>query len=292
MRINNGEFVSVLEPGMNLRFMDGARELPTQWQRLADLISSNQVTETYPWLGNTPMMERFGVERKRRKFVDYSFSITNEPYESTIAIKRQLIVTDQIGKIEAQARNFGRMFPKFLEKGVFDLLNDAATATAYDGQNYVDTDHSEGSSGTQSNKGTTALSTASFAAARAVGFGLKDDQGNPAGINYNLLVVPGGLATAADEILVATVVNGTTNVQQGKTDVLVSGYLTDTNNWFLIDTTGEKPFIVQELEELELGFQGKDSYVGWNRAEYEYGAYWDGAFGYADWRKVFGAIVA
>src|SRR5215210_2171483 len=98
MRLNNGEAFKVLTPGMNMRFMDGARDVPTQWQQLADLIPSTQITETYPWFGNTPSFLPFGAERKRRKFIDYSFAITNIPYESTIAIKRQLIATDQTGK--------------------------------------------------------------------------------------------------------------------------------------------------------------------------------------------------
>lgn len=293
MRHNIGDIVKLTQPGMNTKFMEGAKEVETTWSRIADLVPSTQISETYPWLGNIPNFSEFQGERKRRKMSEYSFSILNVPYESTIAIKRQLLATEQYGKLNNLAQQMGRRFPAFLEKQVYALLEAAATTTGYDGQFVVDTDHAEGNSGTQSNKGTTALGAASFSTARATMMLFKDDQGEPLGINPNLLLVPAGLGDTAREILKATeLTGGATNVRAGQADILESAWLTDTNNWYLLDTRLDKPIVIQELEELEVGFQGPESHIGWNRAEYEYGAYWDGGFGFADWRRIYGAIVA
>lgn len=293
MRHNIGDMVKIATPGMNTKFMEGARELNTSWNQIADLVPSTQAVETYPWLGNIPNFSEFEGERKRRKMSEYSTAIANVPFESTIAVKRILLATEQYGKLNTLAQQMGRRFPAFLEKKVYQTLESAATTTGYDGQYVVDTDHSEGSSGTQSNKGTTALSASSFATARAAMMSFKDDQGEPTGVTPNVIVVPPGLGDTARQILNATELSGGgTNVQVGQATVVESAWLSDTNNWYLLDTTLDKPIIVQELEELEVGFQGPDSHVGWNRAEFEYGAYWSGGFGFGDWRRIYGSIVA
>lgn len=293
MRINPGDMVKIAEAGMNTKFMEGAREVPTTWNSIADLVQSTQAVETYPWLGNIPNFSEFEGERKRRKFSEYSTAITNVPFETTVAVKRILLATEQYGKLNNLAQQMGRRFPAFLEKKVYNLLEAASTTTGYDGQYVVDTDHSEGNSGNQSNKGTSALDATSFATGRAAMMNFKDDQGEPMGISPNLLVVPPALGDTARKLLVAVELAGAgTNVQRGQADILESPWLTDANNWYLLDTRFEKPIIVQELEELEVGFQGPESHVGWNRAEYEYGAYWSGGFGFGDWRHIYGAIVS
>lgn len=292
MRASPGEIIKLATPGMNTKFMEGAREVPTTWNRIADLVPSTQATETYPWLGNIPNFSAFEGERKRRKFAEYNFSITNIPYETTVAVDRILLATEQYGKLNGLAQKMGRRFPVFLEKNVWALLETAATTTGYDGQYIVDVDHSEGNSGTQSNKTTSALDATTFAAGRAAMMQFKDDQGEISGMNANLLIVPPQLETTALAIVKAdTVSTGGTNVNQGLAEVVVVPWLADTNNWYLVDARMDKPIIVQELEGLEVGFQGPDSYVGWNRAEYEYGAYWAGGFGFADWRTIYGGIV-
>lgn len=293
MRINPGDIVKLAQPGMNTKFMEGAREVPTTWDRVADLVQSTQATETYPWLGNIPTFSEFEGERKRRKVSEFSLTIANVPFESTIAVKRMMLATEQYGKLNQLAQQMGRQFPAFLEKKVYGLLETASTTTGYDGQYVVDTDHSEGNSGTQSNKGTTALDASALATGISTMMTFKDDQGNPTGINPTLLVVPPALEKTALELVKATTVSaGGENVLAGRVEVLVNPYLADTNNWYLIDARFNKPIIVQELEELEVGFQGPESHVGWNRAEYEYGAYWSGGFGFGDWRQIYGAIVA
>jgi phage major head subunit gpT-like protein len=294
MRLNAGDITKLVQPGMNTHFMKAASEYTPMWNKIADFIKSDQNIETYPWLGNVPEPVEFTDERKARKISEYSLTIENGEWEQTIAIKRALLDDEAYGQLNGMAAAMGRRMVRWTDKKVFALLPGGVTATAYDGQNFFDTDHSEGNSGTQSNKSTTAFSATEFAAARAGMMILNDDQGQPVGINPNLLVVPPALEkTALETVKAVTISTGGQNVLAGLAEVLVSPWLTDTNNFYLLDTQGgEKPFILQERIALELGFQGVDSHDGFNSNTLKYGSYWRGAFGYGDWRRAWGGIVA
>lgn len=294
MRMNAGDIVKSVQPGMNTHFIDAVKAYSPQWSRIADFIKSTQNVETYPWMGAIPDPVEFTDERKRRKINEYSFQVTNAEWEQTIAIKRALIDDERYGQLNGMSAAMGRKFVRWFDKKVFALLPAGATATAYDGQYFFDTDHAEGNSGTQSNKTTSAFDATTYATGRAAMMNFKDDQGDPVGAMPNLLVVPGALEkTALETVKAVTVSTGGTNVLAGLSEVLVTPWLTDSNNWYLLDTqSGDKPLILQERIALELGFQGADSESGWNRSEYEYGSYWRGAFSYGDWRRAYGGIVA
>jgi phage major head subunit gpT-like protein len=133
------------------------------------------------------------------------------------------------------------------------LLPNGTTELAYDGQYFFDTDHPVGETGaTQSNKLTAALSATTFNIARGALRRMKDDSGRPT-INRNmdlLLVVPPELENTAEQILEAERdASGATNTNKGKARILVVDWLTDTNNWYLLNVAGViKPFVLQERE--------------------------------------------
>jgi phage major head subunit gpT-like protein len=287
-RMSNGDIVKILQPGMNTHFMKAAAEAPQTWRRIADFVPSTEGTETYPWLGGLPDPTEWTDERKRRKFKEYSWTIENKEYELTVAIRRATLDDEKYGQLNGMATKLGRKFPSWMTKQIFQLLAASGTTVGYDGQYLVDVDHSEGNSGVQSNKGTSALTSGTYATARAAMMGFKDDQGAPIGKMGTLLVVPAGLEVTALEIVKSSRnSSGVDNVLSGTAEVLVNPFTTDTNDWFLIDVSeGEKPFILQERIALEVGFDKL-----WSRSEVEYGGYWRGAFGLADWRSIYGAIV-
>ena len=167
MRINEGDIVKTLQPGMNTRFFKGVSTAPRDWTKVADFVNSSQQTETYPWLGGMPDPVLFEGERKARKFAEYSWAIANAEYEQTIAIKRSTLDDDQYGQLNNMAQRLGAKFGKWTNKKISSLLPLTATTVGYDGQYIVDVDHQEGKSSTQSNKGTTALSASTYAIARS-----------------------------------------------------------------------------------------------------------------------------
>lgn len=290
-RINEGDIVKLLQPGMNTKFMQAIAEAPQDWRQIADFVPSTLATETYPWLGGTPDPSTFNDERKARTLSEHFFSLTNTEYELTVAIKRSTLDDDQTGQLMTIATRIGRQFGRWYNKQVFGLLPSGFATVCYDGQFFFDNDHSEGSSGVQNNFTTSALTTTTYAAGRAAMMNFLDDNGNPVGSLPNLMVVPGGLEQTAFQIVKAQTIEGAvaskSNVYQGSSDILITPWLTDTNNWYLLDTkTSDKPLILQERIALEAGFD-----KAWKRAEIEYGGYWRGAFGYGDWRRAYGGNV-
>ena len=126
---------------------------------------------------------------------------------------------------------------------------------------------------------------------------LRDDSGNALGIKPDTLVVPPDLQWTAMELLESTYdPNGermASNVLKGKLQLIVSPYLEDTNNWFLLDTSGAvKPLILQSRVPAEFeSLEGK-SETGFMRNTYIYGVRARYNAGYGRWQNAYGANVA
>lgn len=295
---NASDIAKHVEPGLRTEFHKAIAKARNDWQKVATMVKSDQGSEDYAWLGDAPQMREFTDERQPSGLSEYSFTIENLEWENTIAVKRAALEDERYGQIQAQVRDLAGQASRFLDKKTFELLQDGDTATAYDGQNFFDTDHSSGASGTQSNKGTVALSAAEYATGRQTMMAIKGSDGTPLGVLPNLLVVPPELEKTAKDIVQAQMVSdGTTsvdNVYQGTAEIIVSPWLTDANNWYLLDTQSGavKPLIVQERKPFEFVSQGADSHEGFFRNRFHFGGYWRGNFGYGRWEYAYGGIVA
>lgn len=288
---------TILSKGLLTQFMDGYTNAPVVWDSVATKVDSSARSETYAWLGAVPRMREMEGERIPAKLKEYGYTLVNKTYEASIEVKDADVKDDQTGKYGPLARSIGesaRLFPDELIFGT--LLPNGATELCYDGQYFFDTDHPIGDTGsTQSNKGTSALDATSFAAARLALMRMKDDQGRPINQNPNLLLIipPDLLATAEGLIEAEYLASGATNTNYKKATILVSPWLTDTNNWYLLNTNGTiLPFVLQEREFIpfEALEQGTDRNF-FNKKNY-YGTYWRGNAGYGLYQKAYGAIVA
>jgi phage major head subunit gpT-like protein len=285
---------TILSKGLLTQFMDGYTNAPAVWDSVATKVSSTARSETYAWLGAVPRMREMEGERIPEKLAEYSYTLVNKEFEASIPVKHVDIKDDQTGKYGPLARSIGesaRLYPDELIFG--SLLPNGATELCYDGQFFFDTDHPVAGS-TQSNKGTSALDATSFAAGRLALMKMKDDKGRPINQNPNLLLVipPDLLATAEGIIEAEYLASGATNTNYKKARILVSPWLTDTNNWYLLNTNGTiLPFVLQEREfiPMEALEEGSES-NWWNKTNY-YGTYWRGNAGYGLYQKAYGAIV-
>jgi phage major head subunit gpT-like protein len=132
----------------------------------------------------------------------------------------------------------------------------------------------------------------------------KDDRGRTLGIVPDLLVVPPDLQWTAMELLNSTyyadlIAAGegeqklAKNVLKGKLDQLVSPYLTDTNNWFVLCTRGIiKPVIFQSRIPVEFEALEGESESGFMRDQYIYGVRARYNAGYGPWQMAYGSQVA
>jgi len=289
---------SILAKGLLTNFFEGYNSVETHWQEVATKVPSTARSENYAWIGSIPRLRKMKGERIPKKLLEHTYTITNEEYEASIEVNHADIKDDQTGQYGIQAKSIGESAKAFPDELVFEtLLPGGFTSLCYDGQYFFDTDHPIGETGaTQSNKITSALDATSFQTARTMLRKMKDDFGRPT-MNRNmdlLIVVPADLEATAETIFEALVnSSGATNTLKGKARILVADWLSDTNNWYLLNVAGIiKPFVVQEREFIPFEALEEGSESNFMRKKNYYGTYWRGNAGYGLYQKAVGSLVA
>lgn len=177
----------------------------------------------------------------------YEQTFTHKEYALGTAVERKLLDDDQRGLIRRKAQNLGFAFGRTRATHASSVFNNAFSSSylGSDSKALCADDHpvNKVSSSTFDNKGTTALSYEAVVATLIAGQDLNDDRGNPMQSIYDVLYVPTALQATAFEIVNAIGKPGTadndanalTAIANGLS-VVVDPYLTDANNWFMIDS--------------------------------------------------------
>ena len=161
-----------------------------------------------------------------------------------VAIERKLIDDNQTRTIIRRAQSLGHTFGTTRAVHCSSMLVNAfATVTGPDSAYLCSASHPTNAADATaiSNLGTSALSYASLVATLIAGSDLNDDRGYPMPSIYNVLYVPTALQAKAYEIVNAIGKPGGADndanflATQGLR-VVVDPYLTDANNWFMIDS--------------------------------------------------------
>jgi len=270
---------------------------------IAMKMTSDQENETYAWLGNVPGMREFIGGRTPKEISENSFTISNKDYETTLAFRNKDVRHDKLGMIKIR---IGQLVERALDhpaKLLTSLLLAGASALCYDGQYFFDTDHSEGSSGTQSNSITSAavsttvptvdeMAKAIMAALQAV-IGFKDDQGEPmnqSATAFQVQVPVTFMATALEAVTALLGTGGKSNTLpalKGKftVDVVVNPRLTWTTKIAVLRTdSAAKPFILQEEMPADADGFGETSEYAKEHGKQLYWVDWSGNVGYAYWQ--------
>jgi len=301
MPLTRSDVPNLLEDGLKTVFFEALDATVGDYERIATIIGSESDEENYPWLGAVPGMREFKDERMPLGILEHNYTIRNKTWESSIAVERAAIEDDKYGQIRIRVMSLAREAKRHVDELVFSLLKSGFIAKCYDGHSFFDTDHSEGDSGAQSNKGTSALDAAALQAAITAMMKFKDDRGKVLGVTPDLLVVPPDLQWTAMELLESTywpgegkvTANTASNVLKGKLDLVVSPYLTDTNDWFVLSTKGVvKPIILQSRTPVEFAALEADSESGFMRDQYIYGVRARYNAGYGLWQMAYGSQVS
>ncbi|MDO8684904.1 MAG: Mu-like prophage major head subunit gpT family protein [Armatimonadota bacterium] len=304
MPLVKSDIPNLLEAGLKAVFFEEYDRVLSDWERIATVVPSTADTEDYAWLGSAPAMREFKDERLPSGLLEHGYSIKNKTWESSIAVDRAALEDERYGQIKLRIQSLGREARRHQDEMIFTLIKNGFSTTCYDGQSFFDTDHSEGDSGTQSNKGTSALSATSLQSAISAMAKFKDDKGKPIGIIPDLLVVPPDLQWTAMELLnsayypdLVSQTGGTggtqklaANVLKGRLDLLVSPYLTDSNDWFMLCTKGPvKPIIFQSRVPVEFAALEGNSENGFMRDQYLYGVRARYNVGFGLWQMAYGS---
>lgn len=296
--ITEGNWQDALEPIARKNFNVGKKEIPVEKKMLFAVEKSDKLTETYLEHGDIGSMEEFsGSVPYDNVAQGYKMTITAREFAKGIKIQRKFVRTDQLDIVKSLPKMLGLAARRRVASDVFYGYNNAFNTAmlTLDGLQLCSSAHTSNQqdiSTTQSNRVTTAFSAVAVEAARILMKRFMTNKDNKFEVMPDMLLVPRDLEEAAYELTASSgkvdTANNNRNFHQGKWKVVVSDWLDDSNNWFMIDSDLLKQYAVwNDVDTMD--FRQAEDFDG---LVAKYLAYMFYGFGMRDWRYVLGAEVA
>lgn len=277
---------------------------------ISNYFTSDQDTEEYRWIGQSPVMREWVGGRHSKGFTTNGISIENKHFEATIDIPVKHLRRDKTGQIKARIGELATKTNSHWALLLSELISKGESQECYDGKSFFATNHKEGKSGEQSNKinfdlakagitgevGTPAAPTeAALREAILAGvqqiIGFKDDQGEPMNENATrfVVMVPVSLWFVAKACLaVPLTTGGATNpvkvLADLNIDVAANPRLTG-NKVYVFRADGDvKAFIRQEEEAVQVKAKAEGSEYEFDHDAHQYGVDTWRNVGYGYWQ--------
>lgn len=188
---------------------------------------------------------------------DYTVEYSHTEYAKGFMVERKLIDDNQYEAIFNQPSELAIATARKRRKDAASVFNNAFSTSynGFDSKPLCEDDHprSRTDSTAVDNELTLALNSSNLETAVLQMQGFKDELGEEITIMPDTLVVPRALRKTAIEILASEKVpenaNNTANVQnsryafQGGWNLIVDPYLSDTNAWFVVDSTMARRYL-------------------------------------------------
>lgn len=143
MIINQANLVS-LTTAFKTSFQEGFNSYTPRYDRVATIVPSTTRQESYNWLGQWPRIREWIDERQVQNLSQFSYSIKNKDFETTVAVPRNDIEDDQYGTYTPLMRELGFAAKVHPDELVFGLLAAGFAEKCFDSQYFFDTDHPVG----------------------------------------------------------------------------------------------------------------------------------------------------
>lgn len=290
--ILEGNWQDALEPIAKKSFQVGLKEIPAEKSMLFDVTKSDKLTETYLEIGDVGSMEEFNGSVPYDDIAQgYKMTVTAKEMAKGIKIQRRFVRTDQLDIVKSLPKMLGLAARRRMALDVFFGYNNAfnTSLTTLDGLALCSTAHTSTNGGSnQGNSGSTAFSAVSVEATRLLMKKFLSNTDQRFEVMPDMLIVPPDLEEAAYELTASSgkvdTANNNKNFHQGKWKVLVSDWLEDTNNWFMVDSDLLKQFAVwNDVDTID--FAQSEDFDG---IAAKYRAYMFYGFGFRDWRFLYG----
>jgi len=290
-------FGFLLDPGLRKIFMDEYMLPEGHREDLFGLEKSNKSVEYDLGIGGMGDLEEFDGTIPYDDFKQqFRTSYTHREWVKGIKIERKLVDDDLYSIINKRPASLALIAKRTMEKHGSSVFNNAFNTSVFaggDGLALADGAHTRiGTTTTQSNVGTTALSATAVEATRLLMRGFTDETDNLLIARGDLLLVPPSLEETAWEIVNATgkmdTADNNPNFNKGKYKIIVWDYLSDSNNWFMIDSKMSKLFL-KWFNRIPTEFNKDkdfDTYVA------KWSTYSRYSYGFSDWTWIFGQNVA
>jgi hypothetical protein len=303
----SGNFGDLLEPGLRKIYTDQYEMLPEMRPLLFNVQPANTSYEKDSSVGSFSDMEVFkGTIQYDDVEQGYDVTYRHIQLAKGFRVERALFDDDLYNVIARKPRGLAIAANRTFEKYSASVFNNAFTGSGTivvdgvtvlsntEGVSLCSTAHpySPSDSTTQSNSGTSALSPASVEATRILMAALKDDRGNKISVQPDLILVPRNLEETGWEIISSKgkvdSAENNANFHFGKYKLAVWDYLTDSNNWFMIDQTMMRMYL-NWFDRIPLEFfKDKD----FDTLISKFANYARCSYGWSDWRWVYGHNVA
>jgi phage major head subunit gpT-like protein len=209
-------------------------------------VPSGHDTEVYDWLGAMPGMRQLAGEIVFKNLAAITWAVTNDEFESTIAIKESRIENDSYGLYNPMMSALGRTAKQHQDVLVFGLLPSGFSSLCYTGSPFFSNNQKrEPKDAGFSNLGTFPLNQFGYESARANIRGRRNAQGLPMNLGMDLQLVCGILKSETAIQAVPGTTGGTsvggaiTNVNFGTAKVLATPFIDASpypNSWYLMET--------------------------------------------------------
>jgi len=252
--VNNAQMTSVIEPGLKKVFTGALNEEADQSLIgvLFQVVNSERANEDYLEMEDIGSMPEFTGDLTYTEFKQgNSKTITPKEFALGLKIQRKFFDDDLYGVVEQTVRQLGTVTRYRMEQdaaSVFTTAFSTGTFTTFDSLALASGSHTfVTTSTTQSNSGTSAFSYAALDAAMTLMRKYTNSQDRLIlNIKPDMLLGPVDLETQFTEVIQSELKAGTANndmnVFNRKFKIVTTPFLSDTNNWFLIDSKRMKQF--------------------------------------------------
>jgi len=295
--IASENFGYLLDPGLRKIFMDEWAMPEGQVDNLFGMEKSNKSVEYDLGVGGMGDLEEFDGNIPYDDFKQqYRVSYSHKEWVKGIKIERKLVDDDLYSIINKRPAQLALVSKRTKEKHGSSVFNNAFNTSVFaggDGLALCAGAHTRvGTTTTNSNVGSTALSATAVEATRLLMRGLTDETDNLLISRIDTLLVPPALEEQAWEIVNATgkmdTADNNPNFNKGKYKIIVWDYLTDSNNWFALDSKMMKMYL-KWFNRIPTEFNKDkdfDTYIS------KWSTYCRYSYGFSDWTWIYGHNVA
>jgi phage major head subunit gpT-like protein len=299
------QWAELLEPGLRTLFDLQANALAAE-SKIPELFNVSSSSKSFEEDLGVGGFSDWGIYRGAIEYDsnDQGYKTTYTPDELArgFSVERKLVDDDLYGIINKRPVGLALAAMRKREKDAADIFNNAfSTATANlgaDSQSLCDGAHPHSpanTASTQNNSGTSALSRTSIISTRQLMRAFTDDRGELIQVMPDTLVVPPELE---DEAYVeartprktSSADNDLSFVNSLGLKVVVWDYLTDANNWFMVDSRMAKAGALNWIDRIPLEF-ALDPTSDFNLVA-RFRGYMRYSLGWSDWRFVYGHNVS
>lgn len=259
MAVQSGNYGKLLEPGLRKLFFETYKEKPEQYTGIFNILTSEKAIETDLRLGGFGQWNKKGtLDATEYEDITTTQTVTyrHETFSKGFQVEKELVDDEMYNIINKLPKALARAARATIETHGASLLNGAFTDTktfqlgtgGTVTESLIGTHALLGGGTTTNSIGNYALNEANLELAMKLAAEQVDEKGLKIQMMPDTLIVPRALEYTAEKLIKSTALPsvGTSgqvfapndiNPMQGKFKVVVLDYLTDTNNWFLLDST-------------------------------------------------------